>query len=66
MLSNMGLIYKIACDITNKCYIGQTIQTLNNRICQHLYSVKKKSKCFLHRAIKKYGWQHFPFQIFIK
>lgn len=59
----MALIYKIANDINDKVYVGQTTRTLNRRISQHLYSSKKNSNSLIHRAIRKYGWKHFQVEI---
>ena len=41
-----------------KCYIGQTINTLSKRKSGHLYSVKRHKTYFV-RAINKYGWDNF-------
>lgn len=57
-----GLIYKIACEKTGKCYIGQTIQILEKRISRHLYESKIK-KYPLYNAIRKYGWDSFIVEV---
>lgn len=36
-----GKIYKIVCNITGECYIGSTVETLNNRLSGHKYDYKK-------------------------
>jgi len=55
----MGYIYRIT-NITNKkCYIGQTKQNVNRRWSQHKYG----SATVIARAIKKYGKQHFKYEI---
>lgn len=59
----MGLIYKIACEKTSKCYIGQTIDKLKRRIQNHLSDSKRGSNCLIHKAIRKYGWKHFKVEV---
>lgn len=59
----MALIYKIACDITDKVYIGQTRQILKERIRKHLVSVRIGSKYAIHNAIRKYGWSNFKVEV---
>lgn len=58
----MGLIYKIANDVNDKVYVGQTLQTLKNRIKGHKFDSKIKPYP-IYRAIRKYGWKHFFFEI---
>ena len=60
----MGLIYKIVCEITGKCYVGQTTKTLNERIKWHLYEVKYfRRKYPIYNAIRKYGWDSFKVEV---
>lgn len=50
------VIYKITNKITGKCYIGQTIMTLQKRWQAHNYS----KRCYiLNAAIKKHGKENF-------
>jgi group I intron endonuclease len=57
----MGFIYKITNKITNQCYIGQTIQYLEERWRQHKGS---KSNCrYLKHAFQKYGIENFEFKL---
>lgn len=58
----MGYIYKITNTTNNKCYIGQTIKNINDRIhpktfCGH------KGCVALYRAIKKYGPEKFAVDV---
>ena len=56
----MAYIYCIKNDINDKPYIGKTIHTVENRFKEHIkdaYNYKCNSK--LHRAILKYGEEHF-------
>ena len=57
----MGYIYKIINKVTNKIYIGQTIQDLENRWKGHC---KSNSNClYLKSSIKKYGIDNFIFKL---
>ena len=57
----MGFIYKITNKENGMIYIGQTIQTLEDRWRQHL---KKSSTClYLKRAFEKYGIDNFIFEM---
>lgn len=53
-------IYCIKNDINNKCYIGKTIYTINKRFSEHIKDARNyKYVSKLHRAILKYGVEHF-------
>lgn len=53
-------IYQITNKITNDSYIGKTIQKLNSRFRAHKYNAfKNDSQTHLHRAMRKYGIEHF-------
>lgn len=57
----MAFIYKITNLINNKCYIGKTERTINERWKEHL----KKSKSLdlpLYRALNKYGIDNFQIE----
>jgi group I intron endonuclease len=57
----MGYIYKIINKVTNKIYIGQTIQDLENRWKGHC---KSNSNCrYLKSSIEKYGIDNFIFKL---
>ena len=51
--------------ISDKAYIGQTTNTLENRICGHLKHSKPKmrSKSYFHNAVAKYGVENFVWKI---
>ena len=61
------LIYKITNNINNKCYIGQTIKTPEERWKEH------KQHAFgthtndinksLYKAMRKYGIENFSFEV---
>ena len=57
----MGYIYYIKNLITNKYYVGQTINDLKERWRNHR---KKNSNCvYLKNAFKKYGFDNFEFKL---
>ena len=58
------IIYKSTNIVNQKCYIGQTIRLLNQRINEHVYDSKnQKSSSYFHRAIRKYGIKSFKWDI---
>ena len=57
------IIYKVTCLTNNKIYIGQT-RNLPERIRTHLKDVKNKtSNMVFHKAIRKYGFDNFKWEI---
>ena len=58
-------IYKATSTTTGKVYIGQSCQTLEKRMCQHLHKATSDydPTNHFHNAIRKYGFQDFVFQI---
>lgn len=54
-------IYKITNKINQKVYIGYT-ENINKRIQEHKNSSKSKNNKF-YKAIRKYGWDNFYFEI---
>ena len=57
-------IYKISNDINDKVYIGQTINSVENRFKRHINdSINNVFDCHFHRAIRKYGSEHFKVEI---
>ena len=56
----MAFIYCIKNDINDKVYIGKTVYTVNQRFKRHLQDARNyKCNSKLHRAILKYGEEHF-------
>ena len=51
------IIYKIMNITNNKCYIGQTVKTLEERKKTH-----KWGKSLIHKAIRKYGKDNFKWE----
>lgn len=59
-----GIIYKITNQINGKVYIGQTINELSARLRRHRSDAKLgKSNNYVHKAIRKYSWENFIFEV---
>jgi group I intron endonuclease len=56
-------IYKITNNINGDFYIGKTIKTPEERLQRHFYSAKYQSHTYLHRAMRKYGFENFCIEI---
>lgn len=54
-----GIIYKYTNKINGKVYIGQTIDE-EKRKSEHR---RCTNDCLFHRAIKKYGWDNFEYEV---
>ena len=61
VIMRTGLIYKFTNKLNNKIYIGQTTQTLEQRINKHLQQLNDET--YFHRALKKYGINNFNIEI---
>lgn len=57
------LIYSITNTVNGKIYIGQTTKTLDERIKNHHNSMTSGKDTHLYRAMRKYGWDKFHFQV---
>lgn len=58
----IGYIYIVRNDINDNVYIGKTVQSLNERLRQHINrsnSDDEHGKSHFHNAIRKYGAEHF-------
>lgn len=55
------IIYKITNKVTGKVYIGQTVQTLNNRWLDHKSNARNpdKYKSALYGSMRKHGLENF-------
>ena len=59
-----GIIYKAVNSVNGKIYIGLTTSDLEIRKYQHRNkSEKQKNKQLLYKAIRKYGWVNFEWEI---
>lgn len=60
----MAYIYKITNLINNKCYIGKTEKQMpEQRFQEHLQTMDRFPERPLYRAIKKYGFKSFSFEV---
>lgn len=59
------LIYKITNDVNDKLYIGQTTKSLEERIAGHRNSMVSGVNTHIYNAMRKYGWEHFHFEIVV-
>lgn len=61
----MGFIYKIVNDINNKIYVGQTINSIEERFKEHKNDSKRRKteQRPLYRAMNKYGTEHFHIEL---
>lgn len=56
----MGCVYRATCNTNGKYYIGKTLGALQDRMYAHKIC---KDKCLFHKAIRKYGWDDFEWDI---
>ena len=56
------IIYKITNKINGDFYIGQTIKSKEERFQKHKYNASYGSKTYLHRAMRKYGFDNFTIE----
>ena len=61
IIMRTGLIYQFINKINNKVYIGQTTQTLEQRVNKHLQQLNDNT--YFHHALKKYGINNFNIKI---
>lgn len=55
-MENIYTVYKISCNQTHKCYIGQTLSPLNIRLSKHLSDFKQRpDNRPLHSAFIQFG-----------
>lgn len=58
-------IYKFTNKYNRKCYIGQSID-IERRYKRHKNAMNNNSQLYFHRAIRKYGFDNFSFEILIE
>jgi hypothetical protein len=59
------IIYKATNIVNGRCYIGQTIKSLDFRKDKHLYSLRSY-KTYFANALRKYGWDNFTWDTLCK
>lgn len=60
-----GVIYKCTNKINGKVYIGQTRQSFSARKRQHKNQAENNSSTYFHKALKKYGFDNFQWEILL-
>jgi len=59
-----NVIYKITNIKTDQHYVGKTTKTMEQRLQRHIReSIKENSQTHLHRAMRKYGAEHFSIEL---
>jgi len=58
-----GIIYKATNIINNKCYIGQTIKSIDARISEHYKNVSRNNITYFYNAIRLYKEENFIWEI---
>ena len=56
-------VYKIINDVDNKIYVGETMQSLDDRYKKHLENVKYGSTMLLHEHMRLLGIEHFRIEM---
>jgi group I intron endonuclease len=59
----MAIIYCATNKVNGKKYVGQTRQTLPGRIRGHKYAANSNGKTVFAKAIRKYGFENFEWEI---
>ena len=54
-----GIIYKATNKINGKCYIGQTVRSLEKRKKEHKRAIKHRLTWKFYKDINKYKWNNF-------
>ncbi len=58
------IIYKATNTNNGKCYIGQTINSLKQRVIGHKHGSSSKGYTYhFYNAIRKYGWDNFIWEV---
>lgn len=57
------IIYMATNRANGKIYIGQTVKTLQQRQIQHIYDAKNGSPLYFARALRKYGFNNFRWEV---
>lgn len=59
----MGCVYRATCNTNGKQYIGKTFGALQDRMYAHKIC---NDNCLFHKAIRKYGWDDFEWDVLYK
>lgn len=64
MAKKQYIIYKATNKITGESYIGQTYNSLHNRIVDHVYEAFKRNlKDKFHSALREFGCRNFEWTV---
>jgi group I intron endonuclease len=56
-------IYRITNSVTQNFYIGKTTKTIEERFQRHKYNAEYGSQSYIHRSMRKYGYENFTIEI---
>lgn len=59
----IGSIYILLNMVNQKVYVGQTVQSLNKRLCRHKSNANLGCTEPIYNAIRKYGWNNFKYYV---
>jgi group I intron endonuclease len=59
----MGIIYSLKNKLNGKCYVGQTTQSVEQRLSKHMSAARCDSTQLIHKAMRKYGIKSFHIEI---
>jgi group I intron endonuclease len=59
-----SVVYVITNNVTDKKYVGQTINGIDSRVHGHKSAIQRGSTTPFHKAVKKYGWENFSVETF--
>jgi len=59
----MGCVYQVKNKINGMSYIGKTINSFTYRKRKHQEEASRDSRYYFHRALKKYGFNNFEWEI---
>ena len=57
------IVYKASNNINGKCYVGQTIHSLEYRKQKHFNRMNRRSNQYFYNALRKYGFDAFFWEI---
>lgn len=57
------VVYKHTCIISNKCYVGLTVKTMEARWAEHISDAKRNKRRKFFAALNKYGTENWIHEI---
>lgn len=58
----MAVVYRFTCKTNGKVYVGKTVD-LEQRLWKHRHAAKSRKNLPFYRAVRKYGWDGFSFEV---